>query len=184
MRGTDAELSPSSELHVPFREGAPARMPPPSRDQIVVDCATLRIKAGVVAVLSYLNARTRFRYTGVYHADPPVLRNVFLFDRENPALNLSGDQAPLEETYCAITYETRRPFVARDGSSDPRLQAYAARASVISYAGVPIKLRSGGVWGTLCHFDVRPRLLAPDELEVLEVLAPLFGVWLNSEQPE
>ena len=153
-----------------------------SRDNIVADCETVRMSSGVVGALRYLNARTRFRFTGVYHADPPFLRNVFLFDRENPTLNVSGEHAPLEETYCSITHATQSPFVANDAPRDPRLQAHSARHSVISYAGVPIRRGSGMVWGTLCHFDVRPRLLESGELEVLEIVAPLFGLWLDPSE--
>ena len=153
-----------------------------SRDGIVAECATVRMRSGVVGALRYLNARTRFRFTGVYHADPPLLRNVFLFDRENPALNVSGENAPLEETYCSITYATHRPFLANDAPRDPRAPAHAACDPVISYAGVPIRRGSGMVWGTLCHFDVRPRLLESGELEVLEIVAPLFGRWLDPSE--
>ncbi len=136
-------------------------------------------KGGLVAALRVLNERTRFRFTGVYHADPPVLRNVVLFDRENPTLNVSGDVAVLEETYCGITYGTGAPFVTADAPGDARLVTHAARDSVLSYSGVPIRMRSGRPWGSLCHFDVRPRLLPADELPVLEVVAALLESWLK-----
>ena len=129
---------------------------------------------GVLAGLELLNARTRFRFTGLYRAEPPLLRNVFLVDRENPALNVSGAVCPLDETYCAITCAREAAFATRDATRDARLVDHAARDSVISYAGVPLRLAGGRAWGTLCHFDLRPRLLAPAERVLLEAAAPIF----------
>lgn len=152
-----------------------------SANDAIVECTTTHRSSGVMAALRYLNSRTRFRFTGVYRAESPALHNVVLFDRENPALNVSGAQSPLEETYCAITCATEEPFVTRDALKDARLAAHAARDSVISYAGVPMLLSSGSAWGSLCHWDVRPRLLSRGELEVLQEVAPLFLRWLEAE---
>ena len=145
---------------------------------VVTQCAAELQRSGVLAALAFLNERTRFRYTGVYHADPPLLRNVQLFDRENPRLNVSGDVAQLDETYCGITRTTNAPFATSNALHDARLRTHAARESVISYSGVPIRLDNRGPWGSLCHFDVRPRLLSPAELHILEAAAPLFARWL------
>ena len=129
--------------------------------------------------LAELNARTRFRYTGIYRVEEGVLRNLALFDRENPAMNLSGDVCALNETYCAIVSATDSAFVTRSSLSDPRLSAHPARLNVVSYAGVPIQ-HSSGTRGTLCHFDCRPRLLARGEIQFLESIAPMFAELLCS----
>lgn len=138
-------------------------------------CAGMFASDGPAAALRYLNARTRFRFTGIYRTDPPLLRNVHLYDRENPALNLSGDVRRLDETYCALVWGEDRPFETPDSLRERRLDAHAARERVQSYCGVPIRLASGHVWGTLCHHDVRPRLLPRAELEVLETVAWLLA---------
>jgi hypothetical protein len=135
--------------------------------------------AGPLVALAWLNARTRFRFTGLYHAEPPVLRNLYLVDRENPTLNVSGGVCPLDETYCAITCAREAAFATTDARRDPRLVAHPARNSVISYSGVPLRLADGRAWGTLCHFDLRPRLLSRTEADVLDAVAPLFAAWLQ-----
>src|SRR5690349_15447414 len=76
---------------------------------------------GVLAALAWLNARTRFRFTGLYRAEPPVLRNLYLVDRENPTVNVSGEICPLDETYCAITCERDADFTTSDARRDARL---------------------------------------------------------------
>jgi GAF domain-containing protein len=134
-------------------------------------------ECGIGAAVELLNGRTRFRYTGIYRAEPPRLRNVYLYDRENPTLNVSGAVTPIETTYCSITCATDAPFTTPDAGADPRLAAHPARESVISYAGVPLRLPGGRAWGTLCHFDVRPRLLPPHELDALASVAPVIARW-------
>ncbi|MEO7455877.1 MAG: GAF domain-containing protein, partial [Gemmatimonadaceae bacterium] len=61
-----------------------------------------------------------------------------------------------------------------DSRDDSRLTSHSARDSIISYVGVPLRLASGCTWGTLCHYDLRPRLLSPSETAILESVAPLF----------
>jgi GAF domain-containing protein len=142
---------------------------------IAANCAGILSKAGPIAALHFLNARTRFRFTGVYVADPPLLRNVYLYDRENPALNVSGSVARLDETFCAIVLSSGRPFSTADATTDARTATHATRERVLSYYGVPIRGDDGRTWGSLCHFDVRPRLLPPWEMGVLEAVVSLFG---------
>ena len=142
------------------------------------ELATALRMGGVPAVLAELNARTRYRFTGVYRADPPFLRNVHLHDRENPTLRLAGDIHTLRDTYCAITAASRAPFATDDAGADPRLATHAARCSVLSYLGVPIRSPDGRAWGTLCHFDVRPRVAPHGEVPVLEWAASVLAARL------
>ena len=132
---------------------------------------------GIGAAIELLNARTRFRYTGVYRAEPPLLRNIHLYDRENPALNVSGDASPIEATYCSIVCATAAPFATPDASQDARLEGHPALTTVLSYTGVPLRHAGGMPWGVLCHWDPRPRLLPPREVEALLQVAPVLAQW-------
>lgn len=147
-------------------------------ERAVSDVVAALGRGGLHAALAYLNARTRCRFTGVYRAEPPLLRNVRLFDRENPTLHLSGAVSRFDETYCAMTCAADAPFLSADAGRDPRLVAHPARESVLCYAGVPLRLASGRVWGTLCHFDVRPRFIGSAELRLLDAVAPAVARWL------
>ena len=132
---------------------------------------------GLGAALALLNGRTRFRYTGVYRAEPPLLRNVRLFDRENPTLNVSGDATPIEATYCSIVCATNAPFDTPDALRDSRLAGHPALGAVQSYCGVPLPRGGGIAWGVLCHWDPRPRLLPPGERDALRRVAPVIARW-------
>jgi GAF domain-containing protein len=139
---------------------------------------------GLHEALGYLNERTRYRFTGLYRADPPLLRNIGLFDRENPDIDSSGAVSKLDETYCSIACSSARPFSTEDAEHDERLVTHAARDSVLCYAGVPVLLASGQPWGSLCHFDLRPRLLLSDEIGALMTVAPVVAQWLAGRQVE
>ena len=165
---------PASRVVVPGAHVARVDTPA-SASETASRCARILASDGPIEMLRFLNARTRFRFTGIYRVDPPVLCNLYLFDRENPTLNVSGEVCPLEETYCAIVAGRGLPFRTANARRDVRLTPHAARECVISYCGVPIRRDDGRVWGTLCHFDVRPRLLARSEIEVLEAVAGDVG---------
>ena len=138
------------------------------------ECERILAADGLHRALQFLNGRTRHRFTGVYRSEPPLLRNVALFDRENPTLQLSGDINSLRETYCSITSGTGEPFATSDAAGDARLADHAARGTVLSYCGVPLLLDDGQPYGTLCHFDLRPRIVPADAIPVLVRVAPLI----------
>jgi GAF domain-containing protein len=128
---------------------------------------------GLRAALGFLNARTRHRFTGIYRFDPPLLRNIALFDRENPTLQLGGD-LPMHGTPCSLVRQSAAPFATDDAGRDPRLAEHPARDLVVAYCGVPVFADDGSCFGSLCHFDSRPRLAPLGEIPLLERAAPLF----------
>jgi hypothetical protein len=152
-----------------------------TRDSRASEVAQALRGEGALAALRLLNGGTRFRFTGLYRVEPPLLRNIHLFDRENPNLIVSGAVSPLSTGYCGIACSTGEPFVTTDSRKDARLDSHPARESMISYCGVPIRARSGIAWGTLCHFDVRRRLAPPGETTLLEALVPVFTEWLGDQ---
>jgi hypothetical protein len=146
---------------------------------ILLGCEKSLRESGIMGALRFLNVRTRYRYTGLYHVEPPMLRNVQLFDRENPNLNVSGELKPLHETYCGVVWNTNTMFRVVGALEDAHVAAHPARESVLSYCGVPVCTAGGLPWGSLCHFDVRPRLLSEQESQILAAAAPLFAHWLS-----
>ncbi len=136
-------------------------------------------RSGLHDALGYLNARVRFRFTGVYRFEPLVLVNECLYDRENPALDQSGAILQLPDTYCAIARVIGDVFATENAPADPRLEGHSARHTVISYTGIPIRVQSGRIAGMLCHYDLRPRLLPREELGILQCAALYLAFWLG-----
>jgi len=117
---------------------------------------------GLYSTLALLNGRTRFRYTGVYMFEPPLLRNVCMFDREDASVRAFADM-PLTNSYCAIVAATGNSFATTDSLQDSRLIAHPARRRVIAFHGFPLRDTKGRCVGALCHWDLRTRSLDPRE---------------------
>lgn len=125
---------------------------------------------GLHAGLAILNGRTPHRFTGLYRFEAPMLRNVFLYDREAPSVAVGAD-AMMEETYCSIVGRIETSFRTGDTRTDSRLAEHPARDSVVSYCGVLLRAGDGSPFGTLCHFDNVPQPVPQREVAVLSTLA-------------
>jgi len=143
-------------------------------EDVVGYCADLLEKDGLHAVLAHLNSRTLHRCTGVYVFEPPLLINIALFDRENPGI-VRGGNTPMADTYCSIIDEDDDEYSTPDADTEPRLATHPARARVLAYSGVPLRDSAGKCFGTICHFDDRPRLVPKQEIPVLYALTGMLA---------
>jgi two-component system, sensor histidine kinase and response regulator len=77
-------------------------------------------------------------------------------------------------SFCAATLEQRGFFEVLDAVADQR---FSSNPIVVQfpcaryYAGVPLITSEGHALGTLCIFDTEPRMLRPEQKEILGVLA-------------
>lgn len=126
---------------------------------------------GLHAALRMLNARTPHRFTGVYRYDSPMLRNVSLFDSYEPELRQGAD-APLDESFCALVPSFGGSLAFEVAKQDARVAARGEVTPVISYCGVQLHANDGTVFGTLCHFDLKPCEARSSDVELLQLLAP------------
>ena len=80
-----------------------------------------------------------------------------------------------EDSMCAVVFLDHSTTVVRDASRDPRFAANpfvtGRIADVRFYASVPLETSSGLVLGSLCVFSDEAKLPAPEQIELLEVLA-------------
>ena len=78
--------------------------------------------------------------------------------------------------FCALTIEQDAPLIIHDATQDPRFSNnpfVVGPAAIRFYAGVPLRTATGMNLGTLCVFDVRPRDLDRQQVDLLEDLAAL-----------
>ena len=84
-----------------------------------------------------------------------------------------GHSDPLVDSYCKRVVEGRLPRAIPDtaASAEARSLAITQRLAIGSYLSVPIVLRNGEVYGTLCCFShlARPDLGDPDVLGLQDV---------------
>ena len=129
---------------------------------------------GLRVALGYLNSQTRFRYTGAYRLSPPLLCSIEIFDRENPTVALVAE-VDMQTTYCSIVGAAKQGLAVDDAALDERVRTHPAREQFAAYCGVPLLGRDGEPFGTVCHFDPRPRIGTEGQLELLERVAPLIA---------
>jgi GAF domain-containing protein len=132
---------------------------------------------GLRVALGYLNSTTRFRYTGAYRFNPPLLCSIEIFDRENPAIALAAE-VEMRTTYCSIIGLDQGGFAVDDAAYDPRVSNHPAREKFAAYCGVPLRNGSGEPFGTLCHYDPRPRIGTAEQLELLDQVAPIVAAYV------
>ena len=123
-------------------------------------------------LLKYLNGLTDHRFTGVYRFEPGWVVSVTLWDRENPPTRIGAD-VKMKESYCWLTGLGGASYVIEDAHCDSRLDGHPAREAVRSYIAVLLRDRLGQPWGTLCHFDFKPRKATAETRARLELFRPL-----------
>ena len=131
---------------------------------------------GLHTALGYLNSRTRFRYTGAYRFAAPLLCSIEIYDRENPTLRLCAE-VEMKTTYCSIVGVHHEALAVDDAEHDGRVSTHPARERFAAYCGVPLRGPEGQPFGTLCHYDPRPRIGSSDQITLLERVAPLVSAY-------
>ena len=99
-------------------------------------------------------------------------------------------EGPREATICNNVVQSDEMLVIRDASLDPRFanNAHVAGSPFIRfYAGVPLRVASGGDGGrlpigTLCVLDMRPRNPSPAKLDMLRRMAHVIEALLEARR--
>lgn len=89
-----------------------------------------------------------------------------------------GVGIPLAETFCSELVADRLPGIVRSARIDPRTRhlSFTDRASIGSYAGAPIYLPDGTLFGTMCTLSHAPsRSLGERHERFMSLLAPVIG---------
>ena len=98
-----------------------------------------------------------------------------------------GAKLPLSATYCRLMLRGDLPNVVADIARVPTMAAMpiTSQAGVAAYVGVPVELRDGSVYGTLCAVN---RVPAPElgepQLKILRLVAQLIADQLEHEEEE
>jgi PAS domain S-box-containing protein len=117
--------------------------------------------------------------------------NGYVFARfagEHEPLGLAeGDTLPLADTYCQRMLDGRISSTVRDleAEAETRDLVVGTRLRLRAYAGVPIRLRSGELYGTLCTVDSRPHPeLGDRDSELLRFLSDLAADLIEDDSEQ
>jgi PAS domain S-box-containing protein len=87
-----------------------------------------------------------------------------------------GDSIPFADTHCTRMLDGRIGSIVRDLATDPETRDLdvTTRLGLRAYVGVPVRLRSGEIYGTLCTVDTHTHPeLGGREVELIGFLAKL-----------
>lgn len=138
------------------------------------------------AILSDLLRRVRemLRMDVVFVSEFSSGRRVFRAVESAPGENdvLAGGSDPLEESYCQRVVDGRIPMAIPDAMAlDVTNAMPATRAvNVRAHLSVPVVLRSGRVFGTLCCFSHTPReTLGDADVQALRAVADYVAAGID-----
>ena len=86
----------------------------------------IHTRAGVRALLLYLNGLTNHRFTALYRFDVDQLRSVSFYDRERPEVESCPD-IPVLASYCVFVRSSGQSFVTPDSLEDERTSGHTKR---------------------------------------------------------
>jgi hypothetical protein len=133
---------------------------------------------GLTEALASLNSRVPHRYTAVYRLDGALLRNVELVDKAGEARPEFLEAVPLGTSFCQFVLRDG-VFLTSNSAHDDRLEGHPYKGVMVAYHGVPIPRPEGGLFGTLCHFDVLEQPLSDAEFENLRGVARVLPAFLR-----
>lgn len=130
--------------------------------------------SGIHGALAYLNARTRFRFTGIHPVTAAgtstPLRRGYLYDREHPAM-----EAIDHRELWRVSASVARALAVPEATDGQPADCFAAPSCL----GARLIASDGTTWGVLCHFDHRLRTAPPSESVLLQFLGARAGRWLD-----
>lgn len=145
------------------------------------DLATVALMAQVPLVLDVVCRTTGMGYAAIARVTPG--RWVCLAARDLIGFGLGpGGELEVETTICHEIRRDETPVVIDNVAEDPvyRNHHTPAKYGLQSYISVPIFLRDGSFYGTLCAIDPKPaKLKESTALDLFKLLADLIGAQLD-----
>ena len=134
--------------------------------------------SGIRPALALLNDRTQYRYTAIYKLSGDALRAEHVFDRASEYRTWLK-AVPLDKSFCQHAIE-QGEFATSHVSKDQSLISYRPYLGLVeSYYGRLLRRDSGTPYGTFIHFDLEPRSIDAEEVELLQEVTPYFLDYLD-----
>lgn len=139
----------------------------------LAELKTILRQKGVRPALIFLNQLTSHRFSALYQFDEGTLRNLYFYDREEPEIEIT-DEIPVTASYCVFLRESGNLFHTSDALRDERVRNHPKREKVQAYCGVPVLDATGKLFGSICHFDLQPRVISDEDVDLMEAVARLL----------
>ncbi|MDP9164811.1 MAG: GAF domain-containing protein [Actinomycetota bacterium] len=95
-------------------------------------------------------------------------------------------ETPLDRSVCQYAVAKGTSLILQDARTDPIFKNHPAVAdgTVVAYLGIPLIDDQGNAVGTLCVFDVKPRLWTTGHIQVLADLASMATERMFGSAPD
>ncbi|MDB5445065.1 MAG: hypothetical protein JWQ97_382 [Phenylobacterium sp.] len=146
-----------------------------------LDLARVGRIAAIPVILNLVLESTGLRFGAVAKVTSSSWTALAVLDRIDFGLR-AGGELEVSTTLCSEIRTTRAPVVIGCASRDPHYCGHATPRiyGFESYVAVPIILRSGEVFGTICALDPEPRDLSdPKILSTTQLFADLIAAELE-----
>jgi signal transduction histidine kinase len=139
------------------------------------------ISTALNVLMDIVGTRSAF----VAEITPEIMRVVDAHDRDGCGIP-AGGVLPTTESFCQYVRASQEPVVVTDSAQDVRVRHVASRYkyTIGAYVGVPLTLRDGSFYGTLCLLDPQPRTFRRDELQAVTIVARLIALRLEYEMSQ
>ncbi len=137
------------------------------------------VTASLQLVMQYLDVRSAFV------AQLTDDQMIVLDSRDEAGCAIPRDEiVPVEETFCQYVRASGQPMVVPDASRDVRVQNVATRRdfNIGAYAGVPLRMSDGSIYGTLCALDPEPKQFTESQLNLMRVIGRQIAFMIEREQ--
>jgi diguanylate cyclase (GGDEF)-like protein/PAS domain S-box-containing protein len=128
------------------------------------------LQMDVAFISEFTEGRREFRHVDSANGHPPIQ---------------VGGSDPLEESYCQRVVDGRLPELIPDAFDFPAALELPATIAlpVRAHASVPIRLRNGRIYGTLCCFSNMPdESLNERDIQMMKVFADLTARQIDQER--
>jgi GAF domain-containing protein len=124
-------------------------------------------KGGLKAAAEFLNSRVSYRFSTVYRLQNDVFTVVESVDKSMLSPAPIGARTEFKDSFCRfpVLYGS---FTTENSGNDTRLKGLAYPSGIESYTGLPLTFPDGRLYGTFCHYDTEPRVIADDEYQFLQ----------------
>jgi EAL domain-containing protein (putative c-di-GMP-specific phosphodiesterase class I) len=163
----------------------------PAKQLSIPDLVLRKAEAGDASVGGLLDEALRLirshlgmqvAFVAEFAAGRRVFRHVDAA-QANPLIKV-GDSDPIEDSYCQRIVDGRLPELMRDAREEPAALELPVTTAlpVGAHLGVPIRLNSGRIYGTLCCFSTTPdQTLGARDLGMLRVFADFAAREIDRE---
>ncbi|MBS7776394.1 GAF domain-containing protein [Acidovorax sp. CCYZU-2555] len=132
---------------------------------------------GLLGGLEFLNHRVGHRFTSIYRFHDMSMNVQAMYDKQNERTANPFARVPIANSFCEMAMHDGF-FLTKNTKSDARLDSNPFVEHLGSYVGLPLEGPQGGLYGTICHYDLISQPISDEEFSFLQKASLLLPSYL------